>query len=215
MGLVYLERPYPHAGGPPLYSSLPHAGPRMLLQGPTFEGFPAEIAVLLVVFIFIAILVAIVIVVLVAVWMYRDAKQRGESPGVWVTLFIVASIFGLVPFGILVVIIYLLTRPKEIKFDRYGNPVGPGVPPAAWQTPQPGWSSPPTPPSPTGWQTAPRAPGGWPSPPPPAPPGAPMWGGARPSKVKCPRCHTIFEYQKMPSGPTHVKCPSCGEEGTI
>lgn len=202
-----------------MFAGLLHVRLGMLLQGYPFDGFPAELAALFLVFLVIALIVSVVIVILVAVWMHRDAKQRGESAGVWVTLFIVASLFGLVPFGILVVIIYLLTRPKELKYDRYGNPLVPGTPPPGWQPAPPGWSSPtpstPMIPPPTGWQAAPPSPGGWPGPPTAPPPSAPLWGAARTSKVKCPRCHTIFEYQKMPSGPSHVKCPSCGEEGAI
>lgn len=34
-------------------------------------------------------------------------------------------------------------------------------------------------------------------------------------KIKCPSCSTVFNIQKNPSGPTSVRCPSCGKEGMM
>ncbi len=33
--------------------------------------------------------------------------------------------------------------------------------------------------------------------------------------IKCPSCRTVFHVWKNPSGPTPIKCPNCGKEGTI
>lgn len=60
--------------------------------------------------------------------------------------------------------------------------------------------------------SSPPASGAWANPPVARP--APTAASAT-SKVRCPRCQNIFEFIRQPQGPTQVKCPNCGMEGTI
>lgn len=48
---------------------------------------------------------------------------------------------------------------------------------------------------------------------PPAPGPAPETGGV-PMSITCPRCNTVFEVMRG-AGPTKIKCPGCGKEGTL
>jgi len=50
-------------------------------------------------------LVIFVIWILLAVWVYKDAKKRGENAVLWLLVVLLTGIIGL--------IIYLLVRPKE------------------------------------------------------------------------------------------------------
>jgi hypothetical protein len=152
------------------------------------------------------VLAAFVALILVGVWLYRDTKQRGENTTLWLVLY---AAFGLITGllgAVVVVIIYLVSRSKEIKFDRYGNPLVPAYPSA------PGY------PAGMQWQPVPNAPPAYGTPSPTtfrsATP-APAWTPPTLSKVRCPRCRTVFEYERQPVGQTHVKCPACGEEGNI
>ncbi|MFO7792270.1 MAG: hypothetical protein R6W73_04705 [Candidatus Saliniplasma sp.] len=52
----------------------------------------------------VAIIIIIVHIVL-AVWVYRDAEKRGEEPVLWLIVFLVAGIIGL--------IIWLIVRPTN------------------------------------------------------------------------------------------------------
>jgi hypothetical protein len=60
-------------------------------------GLPALF--LIIPFIFLA------ITIYLAVWIYRDAERRGAEPAIWLLIFLVANIQGL--------IIWLLVRPDE------------------------------------------------------------------------------------------------------
>ena len=168
-----------------------------------------------------------IVVPIVAIFVRRDAKRRGANPGVWILVWCLLALGGLIGYAIFA-LVYLTARPKQVLYDAQGNPLLPAIPPGPQQgaLPPSGWAQPdgwvPAPPAygsgagysnPQGWQPAP--PPGWQ--PPPATPGAASPGtfGLKPSKVKCPHCHTIFEYYAAPAGPTHVKCPACGEEGNI
>jgi LSD1 subclass zinc finger protein len=166
------------------------------------------------VLLFLAFMVAaLVAFVLVAIWLYNDCRRRGESAGLWLTLYIVlgfTTIFG----AAIILVIYLLARSKEIKYDQQGNLLVPAAPYYA-QPMQPQW------------QPQPPASPGYAMPPPPAtssyaqpapmqsPAPAQAWIPPTLSKVRCPRCRTVFEYQRQPVGQTHVKCTACGEEGNI
>ncbi len=50
-------------------------------------------------------LVIFIIWILLAVWVYKDAKKRGENAVLWLLVVLLTGIIGL--------IIYLLVRPKE------------------------------------------------------------------------------------------------------
>ncbi|MBI2077305.1 MAG: hypothetical protein HYT80_02885 [Euryarchaeota archaeon] len=169
----------------------------------------------------------VIVVPIVSVFLHRDAKRRGASPGVWIAVWCLLALVGLIGYAIFA-LVYLTARPKQVLYDTQGNPLLPAVPPGPMEGapppsgwPQPGgWTPAPPPPPSYGPSSPPTAPQGWqPAPPPgwqPGPSPAPAQGfGPKPSKVKCPRCHTIFEYYGAPAGPTHVKCPACGEEGNI
>jgi len=62
-----------------------------------FVGIPALF--LIIPFIFLA------ITIYLAVWIYRDAERRGAEPAIWLLIFLVANILGL--------IIWLIVRPEE------------------------------------------------------------------------------------------------------
>ena len=190
-----------------------------MLHVPVFlqaEALGAALVLLLLAFL----AAAIIAFVLVAVWLYNDSKQRGENTALWLTLFIVVGIITGIIGAVIVLVIYLVTRSKDIKYDKQGNLLVPAAPASAayFGQPQPGWQ--PAPASPPLYGQAPP-PGYGQAPPPPAPlptgvaPRAQGWAPPVLSKVRCPRCRTIFEYQKQLVGQTHVKCPACGEEGNI
>jgi hypothetical protein len=42
-----------------------------------------------------------------AIWIYRDAEKRGQEPALWLLIFLVSNIFGL--------IIWLILRPEKIR----------------------------------------------------------------------------------------------------
>lgn len=161
---------------------------------------------------------AIVAFVLVAVWLFNDSKQRGENTALWLTLFIIVGIITGIIGAVVILVIYLVTRSKDLKYDKQGNLLVPGAPPApsyyGQPQPQQQWQPPPPPTAPGyGMPAPPPAP--YPMGQPGSPPRLQNWTPPSLSKVRCPRCRTIFEYQKPPVGQTHVKCPACGEEGNI
>lgn len=179
------------------------------------DGVGTALVLLLLAFI----VAAVVAFVLVAIWLYNDAKQRGENSGMWLTLFLVIGIVTGIIGAVIVLVIYLATRSKDVKYDRQGNLLVPGAPssPAYYAQPS-GWQSPPAPSPGYGMPPSPPAPSGYPTPQQPNPSRAvpqQPWMQPALSKVRCPRCRTVFEYQKQPVGQTHVKCPACGEEGNI
>lgn len=134
----------------------------------------------------------VLFIVLGARWIHRDARRRGHPGAAWATAFAVLSIFGFIP-GAIVLTIYLFRRSDTIVQAHEAILAPPGTPPGPPTTPAAGVLPPPS---------VPLAPA-------PIPPGAP------PARVKCPRCQSIFEYQRAVQGRTHLKCPSCGEEGDI
>jgi hypothetical protein len=172
-----------------------HPFGRVLAQTASDAQLATIVGVLLVV-VFIA---ALLFTIFVAIWINKDAKRRGANGTNWTLGFVLASVF-LGPFvgGLVVLVIYVLTRPREIKFDAAGMPVIPTVPPSLALPPM-GSAAPA---GEIGTRVAPT-PQAY----------APAQGPV--TKVKCPRCQTIFQYQKSATGLTHVKCPACGEEGNI
>lgn len=60
----------------------------------------------------VAILIAIVHIVL-AVWVYKDAESRGEKGVLWVIVFLVGGIIGL--------IIWLIVRPPKASSPDFGD----------------------------------------------------------------------------------------------
>lgn len=60
----------------------------------------------------IAILLLIVHIVL-AIWIYKDAESRGEKGVLWLLVFLVAGIIGL--------IIWLIVRPSKASPPRFGD----------------------------------------------------------------------------------------------
>lgn len=162
---------------------------------------------------------AVIAFVLVAVWLHNDCKQRGENTALWLTLFIVVGIITGIIGAVVILVIYLVTRSPEIKYDKQGKllvPTAP-APPAFYNQPQQQWQTPIASAPAPGYGQAPPMPA--PLPPSALPPGMQprpqSWVPPQLSKVRCPRCRTIFEYQKQTVGQTHVKCPACGEEGNI
>lgn len=130
------------------------------------------------------------------VFTYQDAKARGENAALWLVL----TIF----FFPLSWIIWIIVRPKQKVAAAMPYGMMPGTPP-------PGYGYPPPPPPPPSGYPAPYG-----TPPPMAPPAVPppSYGGPA-SSVRCPKCQTVFGYQKNSMGPTRVKCPNCGTEGNI
>ena len=69
-------------------------------------------------------IIVLIVAILVGIWIYRDANRRGMSGGLWLLIFIVASLFlNLIGF-IVVLIIYLVVRK-----DRQVPPMGAYPPP--------------------------------------------------------------------------------------
>lgn len=133
------------------------------------------------------------------VFLYRDAKARGESVALWVVLN-----FFFFPIAWL---IWLFVRPKQkLAPAPYGFPPGTQMPPppAAYPAPAPAY-----PMSAPGYGYPPAQP---PYPPPGPYPAAPP---PPPASVRCPNCQTVFQYLKNPGGATRVKCPNCGTEGNV
>lgn len=50
-------------------------------------------------------IVFLVISIYLAVWIYRDAERRGQEPALWLLIFLVSNILGL--------IIWLIVRPEK------------------------------------------------------------------------------------------------------
>lgn len=125
------------------------------------------------------------------IWIARDAKRRDMKPAPW-TVALVVSFLLVFLSGFIILFLYLSVRSAP-------NPYLPPPTQAAYHPPGSGWATPPAAP-----EQAARAP--------PRHTAAP---GTAASKVKCPRCQNVFEFIRQPQGPTHVKCPACGMEGTI
>jgi len=61
----------------------------------------------------VLIFLPLIIAILVGIWMYKDAEKRGKSGIMWLLLLVVATLFlNLIGF-IIVLIIWLVVRPKE------------------------------------------------------------------------------------------------------
>lgn len=135
-------------------------------------------------------LVQIVLAVSLGIWIARDARKRGMRVAPWTLALVFAFVLSFLA-GFIVFFLYLSVR----------SPPNPLMPPPGGQVAPPGatpWASPPA------YAPAPR---------PGTPQAAPAATAA--SKVRCPRCQTVFEFTRQPQGLTQVKCPSCGMEGTI
>ncbi len=61
--------------------------------------------------------VLFIIWIILAVWVYKDAKARGENAVLWLLIVLITGIIGL--------IIWLIVRPKEKKEERYAPPPPP------------------------------------------------------------------------------------------
>ena len=56
-------------------------------------------------------LIPLIIAILACIWIYKDAEKRGKSGAVWVLILILASFFGSFIGFIIVIVIWLATRP--------------------------------------------------------------------------------------------------------
>jgi len=74
----------------------------------------------------ICIVVMLVISIMIAVWVYRDAKSRGMSGGLWLIIVLL--------FGIIGLIIYLVVRHDKVPEQAYYPPPG-RYPPQQYQQP--------------------------------------------------------------------------------
>jgi len=59
----------------------------------------------------IFLIVPLIIAILACIWIYKDAEKRGKSGALWVLLLIVASVVGNFIGFIIVIVIWLATRP--------------------------------------------------------------------------------------------------------
>lgn len=57
------------------------------------------------------ILLPVIIAILACIWIYKDAEKRGKSGAVWVLLLIVASLFFSFIGFVIVIVVWLATRP--------------------------------------------------------------------------------------------------------
>lgn len=72
------------------------------------QGFPrASLFLIVIPFIFFA------IIMYLAIWVYRDAEKRGQEPALWLLVFLVGNIFGL--------ILWLILRPEKTRKDEYSH----------------------------------------------------------------------------------------------
>jgi len=56
-------------------------------------------------------LIPLIIAILACIWIYKDAEKRGKSGATWVLILILASFFGSFIGFIIVIVIWLATRP--------------------------------------------------------------------------------------------------------
>jgi Na+/H+-dicarboxylate symporter len=59
----------------------------------------------------VLIIIPLIIAILVGIWIYKDAEKRGKSGALWLILLIVASIFFSFIGFIIILVIWLATRP--------------------------------------------------------------------------------------------------------
>ena len=64
--------------------------------------------------------VLFIIWIIIAVWVYKDAKARGENAVLWLLIVLILGIIGL--------IIWLIVRPKEKKEEKHAPPPPPPPP---------------------------------------------------------------------------------------
>lgn len=77
---------------------------------PFIGGFAAGLGLLICCIFF---LLPLIIAILACIWIYKDAERRGKQGILWVILLLLATIvFNIVGF-IVVIIIWLVVRPKE------------------------------------------------------------------------------------------------------
>lgn len=177
--------------------------------------------------------------VFAGLWVVNDAKRRGHNAALWMVVWLLAPAIGaaslLASLSIgqpttgavafsgwvvlgagFVLLLWIAVRRDYAVFDADGRPIHPkavlrknppfvpGQPPPSrrqWQpVQQAAWQ-------PVGTETRPTYAMHVPPAPTPKTP--------RRTQVRCPACHTIFEYAPNAGGPTRVECPTCRLAGTI
>lgn len=79
---------------------------------PAFGGFLAGLGLLMCCAFF---LIPLIIAILLCIWIYKDAERRGKQGVLWVLLLILATIFLNIVGLIIVIVVWLVVRPKEEK----------------------------------------------------------------------------------------------------
>ena len=79
---------------------------------PGFGGFLVGLGLLMCCVFF---LIPLIIAVLLCIWIYKDAERRGKQGVLWVLLLILATIFFNIIGLIIVIVVWLAVRPKEIQ----------------------------------------------------------------------------------------------------
>jgi hypothetical protein len=77
---------------------------------PWIGGFAAGLGLLACCLLF---LIPLIIAILICIWLYKDAEARGKSGILWVLLLLIASVFFNILGLIVVLVIWLIVRPKE------------------------------------------------------------------------------------------------------
>ncbi len=60
-------------------------------------------------------LIPLIIAILLCIWIYKDAERRGKQGILWVLLLILATVFLNIVGLIIVIVVWLVVRPKEEK----------------------------------------------------------------------------------------------------
>ena len=86
--------------------------PEWVKDIPAFGGFLAGLGLLMCCAFF---LIPLIIAILLCIWIYKDAERRGKQGILWVLLLILATIFLNIVGLIIVIVVWLVVRPKEEK----------------------------------------------------------------------------------------------------